>query len=155
MMDLASKKCPSRCTDWGTLILRLALGAVFFYHGYDKIFVTGIPAVTGFMESLGLPLPTLMAYLVSYGELIGGALLILGLLTYWAAILGVIISFVAFVTVHADKGFALSNGGYEYIMLIFAASIAILFSGAGKYSCDSRMMKNMKNSGMNQEDSGM
>ncbi len=139
MKGLLFKKCSANYSDVGPLVLRLALGAIFFYHGYDKIFVKGIPAITGFMTSLGLPLPMLMAYLVSYGELISGILLIVGFLTYWVAIIDIIIALVAFFTVHAAKGFAISGGGYEFIMLIFAASVAILISGAGKYSVDGQL----------------
>lgn len=141
MMSLAFKKCSDSWKGYGPLVLRLALGAIFFYHGYDKVFVKGIPAITGFMASLNLPLPMLMAYLVSYGELIGGAMLIVGLLTYWVSIVDIIIATVAFVTVHMANGFSIASGGYEYIMLIFAASVSLLMSGAGKYSLDEKLME--------------
>jgi putative oxidoreductase len=133
-----------KCTGWedaGTLVLRLALGVIFLYHGYDKVFVKGMDAITGFMSSLGLPLPTLMAYLLSYGELIGGILLILGLFTYWVSIIDIVIAVVALFTVHITKGFAVGNGGYEFIMLILAASIFMLTNGAGRYSADAMLEK--------------
>ena len=135
-MNLLTKTFPAAWSDIGPLVLRLALGLVFFMHGYDKVFVKGIPGITGFMGSLGLPFPTLMAYLVSYGELVGGLLLILGILTYWVSIVNIIIATVAFVTVHMTKGFFVSAGGYEFIMLIWAASVSLLVSGAGKFSLD-------------------
>ena len=140
-MSILFKKCSGNWADVGPLVLRVALGLIFAWHGYDKVFVKGLPAITGFMGSLGLPFPTLMAYLLSYGELIGGALLILGLLTYWVTVVDIIIAAVAFVTVHMTKGFAVSTGGYEYIMLIFAASVSLLLSGAGKYSLDASLEK--------------
>jgi len=138
-MNMLFKKTSSTCADVGPLVLRAALGIVFAWHGYDKVFVNGLPAITGFMGSLGLPFPALMAYLVSYGELIGGVLLILGLFTYWVTIVDIIIAAVAFTTVHMTKGFPVSAGGYEYIMLIFAASVSLFLSGAGKYSLDARI----------------
>jgi putative oxidoreductase len=110
------------------------------YHGYDK-FTKGIPAISGFMDSLGLPLPTLMAYLLTYGELVGGVLLIVGLCTYWVSLMDIVIALVALFTVHFANGFSMSNGGYEYIMLILAGSISIFITGAGKYSLDAHMAK--------------
>ncbi len=142
MMNILFKKGPVALTNAGPLVLRLALGAIFVYHGYDKVFLKGIPTITGFMASLGLPFPTLMAYLLSYGELVGGVLLILGLLTYWVSIVDMVIATVAFVTVHMANGFSVGQGGYEFMMLIFAAAFALFVSGAGKYSLDCVLRKN-------------
>lgn len=137
-------QCSEKWADFAPLILRVALGAVFFIHGYDKVFVKGIPAITGFMGMLGLPMPELMAYILSYGELIGGALLILGAFTYWVTLFDVIVAVVAWATVHGPKGFFISDGGYEFIMLILAASASLMISGAGKYSIDAHVMKMKK-----------
>ena len=136
MIHMLCCKCSDAWGDIGTLVLRLALGLIFVMHGYQKVFEMGHEAVAGFMGSLGLPLASLMAYLVSYGELITGILLIVGLFTHWAAKIDIVIAIVAFLTVHMSKGFFLSGGGYEYIMLIFASSVAVMISGAGKYSLD-------------------
>ena len=133
-------KCDKAYGQFGLLGLRVVLGIVFLYHGYDKVFVKGIPAITGFMNGLGLPAPELMAYLVSYGELIGGALMILGLLTFWVSVDFTIIALVALFTVHISKGFSAMQGGYEYILLILAASFFMLTHGAGKYSLDVFML---------------
>lgn len=134
------------CADsWGDaakLILRLALGAVFFMHGYQKIFTMGIPGVTGFLDSLGFPMAVAFAYILAYGELVFGALLILGLLTHWAAKFAGIVAIVAFFTVHMSKGFFVGTGGYEFIILIFAAAVSVMVTGAGKYSLDAIWSKN-------------
>jgi putative oxidoreductase len=144
-IPLLGKTCSMKCSQLSILVLRLALGTVFTYHGFQKLFVMGIPAVTGFMESLGLPLPGLMAILVTYGELLGGILLIFGFLTYFVATIDIIIALVAFFTVHLAKGFGIGGGGYEYIMLIFATSVYFFFNGPGYYSIDSyRMHSGMK-----------
>lgn len=124
------------------LLLRVALGAIFVYHGYDKVFNTGIPGVAGFLESLGIPLPGLMAYVLAYGELVGGLLLIVGLFTHWAAKYASVVAIVALFTVHLKNGFSIANGGYEFIMLILAAAISVMFTGAGKYSLDAVWKKN-------------
>ncbi|MEN9560908.1 MAG: putative oxidoreductase CatD, partial [Candidatus Parcubacteria bacterium] len=101
--------CSKKWDDIAPLALRVALGAIFMYHGYMKVFVMGMPAVTGFFASIGIPFAGLMAPLVAYVELIGGAFLIVGFLTHWTAKAGVIIAIVAFLTVHMSKGFDISK----------------------------------------------
>ena len=43
---------------------------------------------------------------------------------------------VAIFAVHFSKGFFLDKGGYEYALALFAASLALLFSGAGRWTVD-------------------
>lgn len=148
LSKLLNCACGEKWADWAPLILRVALGVVFLGHGYQKVFTMGMPGVAGFLGSLGIPLPGLMAYILAYGELIGGALLIVGLLTHWVAKFDVIVAIVAFLTVHVSKGFFISGGGYEFIILIFAASVSLLITGAGKYSLDAVWLKKEKQSMM-------
>lgn len=117
------------------------LGAIFAMHGYDKVFIKGIPAIGGFFGSIGIPMPELMAYVVSYGELAFGVFLILGLLTHWASKFALVVAIVAFLTVHMSKGFFIGAGGYEFIILIGAAAFSLMITGAGKYSLDSILFK--------------
>lgn len=124
--------------DVAPLVLRLALGSIFMWHGYDKVFVKGMPAIAGFLGGLGFPAPDLFAYILGYGELVFGLLMIIGLLTRLAAKFEVIVAIVAFLTVHMSNGFAISNGGYEFIMLIGAAAFSLMVTGPGKYSADAK-----------------
>lgn len=133
--------CFGKCADWAPLVLRVALGTVFFMHGYQKVFQTGVENVAGFLGSLSIPLPEFMAYILSYGELVGGALLIVGFLTHWAAKFATIVAVVAFFTVHVKNGFFISDGGTEFIILIGAAAVSLMITGAGKYSLDARWHK--------------
>ena len=96
----------------------------------------GIPGVAGFLGTLGFPASTLFAYILAYGELVFGAMMIIGLLTHWAAKFHIAVALVALFTVHISKGFFISGGGYEFILLILAASFAIFTMGPGSYSVD-------------------
>jgi putative oxidoreductase len=66
------------------LLARLAVGLLFISTGWGK--VHSLSKVTEFFESLHIPAPGFNAVLVGYSELIGGALLVLGLVTRLAAI---------------------------------------------------------------------
>ncbi len=72
------------------LVLRLVLGILFLFQGYDKVFRVGMKGVTeSFQVQLGkIKVPksilSLSTYFTSYVELIGGALLILGLFKNFA-----------------------------------------------------------------------
>jgi len=59
------------------LVIRLYWGWQFFVTGKGKLM--DIPKVTGFFQSLGIPFPTLNAYLAGCTECFGGLLLLLGL----------------------------------------------------------------------------
>lgn len=124
------------------LALRVVTGFVFLYHGHAKIFgAGGIEGVIGFFTQVGIPLPGLMAPLVSYGEFLGGIALILGLFTHWIAKLNVLIMLGAIFFVHLAKGYNVMEGGYEYQLLLLIVNLFIASTGAGIYSLDAKRMK--------------
>jgi putative oxidoreductase len=123
-------------TGVGLLVLRAALGIVMIVHGWQKFFVDGISGVEGFFTQVGVPLSGVSAVGVATLELVGGALMVLGL---GARIVGVLYGLCmigAIVFVHASAGFLASAGGYEFVLLLAAASAAIALTGAGRYSVD-------------------
>ncbi len=127
--------CGDSMRNVAPLVLRVATGFVFAMHGWQKL-QGGVPFVAGFLGQLGFPAPELFAVLLIAAELGGGILLILGLYTHWAAKVVAFVAVVAFLTVHAKNGFFMASGGYEYIMLLFAASYSIMVTGPGKWSLD-------------------
>ncbi len=127
--------CAARAADVAPLVLRVVLGAIFALHGYQKLMM-GVPGITGFLGSLGFPMPGVFAVILIAAELLGGIMLILGLLTHWSAKVLAFVALVAFLTVHVKNGFFISGGGYEFILLIFAASVSLIITGAGKWSLD-------------------
>jgi putative oxidoreductase len=127
---------------WGAvapLVLRVVVGAIFAMHGYQKLTMMGVPGVSGFLTMLGFPMPDVFAVLLIAAELGGGILLILGLFTHWTAKVLAFVALVALATVHLSKGFFLP--GYEFILLILAASVSVMITGAGKYSLDHKLKK--------------
>lgn len=145
-------KCLKKLTfteaGYGLTILRIILGIVFMAHGSQKLFGLfggyGLEGTGKFMESLGLTPGYLMALLAGSGEFFGGLLVLLGLFSRIGAFLTMIVSVVAFFSVHISHGFFMSNGGFEYILVLLVASIAIMIEGGAKYSIDNLLFKRFK-----------
>jgi len=125
--------------EWSLALLRVVLGVIFLYHGYLKLFVPGgFTGTVGFFTSLGIPVPAYSALLVSVVEFVGGILLVLGVLSRWSAVLLLVDMLVAFFLVHLKNGFLVSNGGYEFVLVLIAGLVVVLTSGPGKLSAGSR-----------------
>jgi len=126
--------------DIGLLVLRLAVGLTMAAHGGQKLFGWfggyGLAGTGGFMESLGFRPGRVHAGLAGAAELGGGLLIALGLLTPVGAALVIAVMVVAVGSVHLPKGFFVSDGGFEYNLMIVASSAALAFTGPGAYSLD-------------------
>jgi len=121
-----------RLRPFTLLVLRIAIGIIFIYHGYEK-YRHGVTATKGIMTGAGLP--GYFAYISIALELGGGALLILGFLTRIIGALLTIEMAVALARVHLPHGLT-KVGGYELPMALCVASLAIATFGAGKASLD-------------------
>jgi putative oxidoreductase len=112
------------------LLGRFAVGLLFFSTGLGK--VRDIPKVVHFFETLHIPAPGFHAVLVSYTELVGGSLLVIGLLTRLACVPLMISMVVAILTAKlADLHGLLDLVGFdEFTYLCVLAMIAIIGPGA-------------------------
>lgn len=129
-----------RRTDTALLVLRLVIGAIFLAHGYQKVFTFGIAGITAGFTQMGVPLPTLVAPLVSVLELVGGAALVLGVFTRIAGLLLAIDMFCAILIVHGKHGFFLPKG-MEFVLGNMAMALALALAGAGAYSLDAMLAR--------------
>ena len=119
----------------GLAVLRVAVATIFIRHGYQKLFVFGFAGVTGAFTQMGVPLPGVMGPLVAILEFIGGIALLLGFLTRLVA-LGYLCDMLgAIFFVLMKNGF----GKYELEFLLCAASLALVFMGAGAFSIDAQL----------------
>lgn len=114
-------------TDLALLLVRLGVGLVFVAHGWQKL--DGMEGTVAFFGSIGLS--AFWAYLVAWVELIGGIAMLAGLYTNWAGLLLAIVMLVAITMLKFSKGFL---GGYEFDLVLFLASLSIVFSGPGRYT---------------------
>ena len=134
MQSLLTCKCSEKWADIAPLLLRVATGAIFFLHGYLK--VGDVAGFSGFIGTLGVPAPEIIGPVVIWMEIIGGIVLALGLLTHWVAKILAIEMLVALFLVHWDKGFYVSNNGYEFALLLVVVLISLMVTGPGKWALD-------------------
>jgi putative oxidoreductase len=114
--------------------MRLVLGASMAFHGYEKVIPHG--ALNHYAHYVTtLHLPYWLGYVSAFTELAGGILLIIGLLTRFAAALVAINMFVAFFTVGIHQGF----GIYNYILALAAIATMLLFYGGGTLAIDRKI----------------
>lgn len=123
--------------DAGLLILRVALGVVFIYHGGQKLFGLfggyGLAGTAQWMGSVGIPLPYPSALAAGSAEFFGGLAVLLGLGTRIAAVPMVFTMLVAIVSAHWGK-FDAQAGGMEYPLTLAAALTALALIGGGKWT---------------------
>lgn len=117
------------------LLLRIWLGIAFISHGTPGIFNADYMAgFAGYMETIDMPMPTLMAYLSQGAELFAGILLLLGLFTRFAALM--IIVDMLFATFMAMRGDIFGDFQAEISFVYLIIAIALFLNGATSYSMD-------------------
>lgn len=124
--------------DLGLLVLRLVLGLMFLAHAGQKLFGWfqggGIDGTARFFETLGFTSnTTLLAWVAGVTELVGGALVLLGLFTPAGAgaILGLMIGAI-WVKFQGSEFL----GNVELEAMYAGAAFALLFAGPGRVSLD-------------------
>ena len=151
---LMFRKLIATDNDSATTILRLVLGVIFFAHGAQKMLGWfggyGFTGTMGFFTGV-LHIPAVFAFLAIAAEFFGGLGLIFGLLTRLASF-GVFCNMiVAVAMIHGQFGFwmnwtgAQKGEGYEYHLLLLAASALLMIRGAGAASVDRLLSSSASN----------
>lgn len=115
---------------------RLLLAAIFLVSGFGKI---ANPAATiGYISAMGLPLPEVGLAAAIAVEVLGGALLVLGLYTRLTAVLLAGFSVVTAILFHGAIG---DQNQFIHLMKNFAMAgglLQVAAFGAGSISLDAR-----------------
>lgn len=132
---------------YGALALRIPVGIIFMAYGAQKLFGWfggyGLEGTGQWMASIGLGPGVLMALLAGSAEFFGGLFILLGLLTRPAALALAFTMIVAIFTVHFENGLFMANNGYAFGLSLLAASLSLVFSGAGKAALDEILAKKL------------
>lgn len=121
------------------LVFRVAVGAVMVAHGYNHVWGGGkIAGTAAWFESMGMRPAKVHAWLASITELGAGALLVLGLLTPFAAAGVIGVMAVAWITAHRTNGFFIfrPGQGWEYVMVLLVCGVLLGAVGPGEWSLD-------------------
>ncbi len=136
-MNILSLSSLGRLADFAPLVARVVVGIILAAHGWQKL--VGGPGAFGesTLAGLGVPLPVLMGFVVTFVELVGGIFLILGLLSRLSALLLTINLLVATLLVKVELGLIAAEGaGAELDLALIAGFLVVLLAGPGKLSLD-------------------
>lgn len=124
--------------DLGLLIIRLGVGAMFVYHGWDKLFggVEKWTQLGGAMATFGITIfPTFWGFMAAVAEVFGGLFLMLGFLQRQFATPMLAFTMLVAAVMHLKQdGLADASHAIE----AFFVFLGLFFIGAGKFSLDDK-----------------
>ena len=136
-----------RKPELGLFALRLALGAIYFLHGWMKLFGGQESFVREMLRLAGWSLPDTLLWFVAVIELLGGLALLLGILARPAAVLLAFEMVVAVALFHFRQGFfivAVPNVplayGFEYHVALVGGLICTALAGPGGWALQTRLL---------------
>ncbi len=132
-----------RLKPLGLLLLRVALGVIFIYHGYPKLFGHTRDAMQTFIH---MGLPGYFVYIAGVIEFFGGCMLIAGLFTRIAGLLLAGEMAVGLWTVHKIISNPMAVANYELPLMLAVATFALATVGAGLISFDQALFRGGRSS---------
>jgi putative oxidoreductase len=117
----------------GLLLLRAALGVIFIFHGYPKLFTSTHQAMQLFTHA---GLPGYFVYIAGVFEFFGGIMLIVGLFTRISGLLMAGEMFVALWKVHGLFTNPMAVDNYQFPLALAAGAFALATLGGGVISID-------------------
>jgi len=113
-------------THWG---IRAAIGSIFLVHSLEKF----DPSWQEWLVNTA-GLPAEMQLPIALAEFIGGILLITGVLTRITGVVFSVILLGAIFNIRWENGFFVSEGGWEWDLIMLAAVLSIIAAGPGRVS---------------------
>jgi putative oxidoreductase len=117
---------------WGVAAVRIVMGLIFVTAGWGKT-ANGFGAVAANFGKMGMPAPEITGPFIALLELVGGALLLVGVAGRWLGLLFALEFVVAtFVVKLPSVGWA----GARLDALLLAGGLLLFFAGSGRLSID-------------------
>ena len=127
----------------GLLLLRVAVGVIFIYHGYPKLFGHTRDAMQSFTH---MGLPGYFVYIAGVIEFFGGCMLVAGLFTRVAGLLLAIEMAVGLWRVHNIISNPMAVRNYELPLVLAVSTFALATLGAGLISFDQALFREGRSS---------
>ena len=112
-------------------LMRAYLFYVLWFAGVGKL--DTFDKFSGYLGTLGVPLPDIFTWLVIVTEAGGGALILVGLFVRWACIPLLVVMFFAGYLVHYQNGWPHEANGIEFAAIYSLMLLTLLCFGGGKY----------------------
>ena len=112
-------------------LIRLYLFYVLWFAGINKI--DSFDKFSGYLGTLGVPLPDIFTWLVIITEAGGAALILIGLFVRWSSIPLLVVMFFAGYLVHWQNGWPHEANGIEFAAIYSLMLLTLLCFGGGKY----------------------
>jgi len=124
-----------------TVVGRVLLALIFITSGFSKL--AGLQATAGYIGSVGLPAPGVLAVLVGAFEVVAGIALVVGFKARWAALALGIFTLLASILFHAYWSTPADQQFVQQLMFMKNLAIAgglfiVTALGAGPLSLDAR-----------------
>jgi len=129
-------------TSFGLLILRLGIGALMATHGWGKVEMVLDGDLSQWQDPLGIGAwPSLVG--AAFAEFVCSILVMAGLVTRFAAVVVVFSMGVAVLVVHRNDPLMMGStpGSKEPALLYVIPFLALVFTGAGRYSLDALLFR--------------
>ena len=130
--------------DIPLLFMRLVLAYGFWGPAMMKW--KNMDGIIDWFSGMGIPFPTVNAYLSASTEVAGSVLLLIGLGTRIISIPLMVVMLVAIFTVHIGHGFEAGANGFEIPLYYLIMLFTLLVYGPGRYSLEGLLRKMTKNS---------
>jgi putative oxidoreductase len=138
---------------WAPLPIRLIVGFGFLAHGYAKL-SRGPESFGVALQTLGVPMPQLLAWMTTLVELVGGVAVLVGAFIPFVSVPMAIVLLTALFTVHFQYGFfSVKFGevtaagvrfgpvGYEIILLYLGGLATLVVGGPGRLSLETMLLR--------------
>ncbi len=126
---------PGKATDWGIVILRVVVGGIFLANGLQRLSALDFQRGLELVERTASHLQTFDGALVTFTQCIGGAALVCGLRTRYAAALLAADVLLGIWVVDVSAATFLPSGG-KFVLTLLGALIAIVWAGGGGFALD-------------------
>ena len=132
----------ARSGDFIILFARLTMGALFLGPAWTGL--SNVEGAAGYLASLGVPAPTLMAWMALLGDLAIAIGLILGVATRYVSLFTFVFLIITIVLAHRYWAYPPGQQANQFAhfwknIALMGGALMLFWSGAGRFSVDARM----------------